>query len=210
MAVGQDQSTNLATRGAGRRYPLGLPAGSVRALLALLVVAVAVVQTGRGQPLPEVWSETVMIVLAHYFGTRRFLNLPGALIRRLEQEGYLEEEPQPLYLPRRSVRMLLIAAFVGLAIYLYGQQRLFSTEGMSLLGLVFAYFLGLLARAVLAWWTRRRGRPPAPWWADLQAGVVLVALGVTAAAYLLDRPHWLPRQWQNASLALVLFYFGSR
>jgi hypothetical protein len=55
---------------AGNRPPLGLPSGSIRAALALLIAAVVVVQMARGQEVELLWTETLMIVLAHYFGSR--------------------------------------------------------------------------------------------------------------------------------------------
>src|SRR5262249_36360605 len=55
-----------------RRPPLGLPNGSVRALLTLLIVAVVFVQVARGHQIEALWTETLMIALAHYFTSRRF------------------------------------------------------------------------------------------------------------------------------------------
>jgi hypothetical protein len=48
------------------------------------------------------------------------------------------------------------------------------------------------------------------WWEDVKATVVLLALFYTAGAYLLDRSDLVPHHLRNATLGLVLFYFGSR
>jgi hypothetical protein len=181
------------------RQPLGLPGGSVRALLTLLIVAVVIVQVGRGLAVELLWTETLMIALAHYFTSRRFINLPPEMIRRLTEEGQLEPEAHPLFLPRHSIRAILILAFVGLAVYLYQQNRLFQSESLSILGVVFAYLLGIVARI-----RGIRG------WEDYKALVVLLVLACTAGAYLLDRPDLLPRLMRDITLGLVLFYFGSR
>ncbi len=192
------------------RPPLGLPNGSVRALLTLLVVAVVIVEVGRGQEVGPLWTETLMIVLAHYFTSRRFVNLSPEVLRRLEAEGHLDAESNPLHLPRHSIRILLIAAFVGLAVYLYRGDRLFQVQPLSLLGVVFAYLLGVSARGIWAW--RYRGRPAksSRGWEDFKAIVVLAVLLYTAGAYLLDRADLVPHHLLNATLGLVLFYFGSR
>src|ERR1700735_2527269 len=58
---------------AKKRPPLGMPPGSVRALLCLMIVAFLVIQTARGVRVDVVWSEALMIMLAHYFPTRRFV-----------------------------------------------------------------------------------------------------------------------------------------
>ncbi len=179
--------------------PLGLPRGSVRALLTLLVVAVVIAQLVRGQEVEPLWTATLMIALAHYFTSRRPLNLPPDVIRRLAAEGHVEMEANPLFLPRYSIRVILVLAFVGLAVYLYRQNRLFEPQALSVLGVVFAYFLGVVLRF---------GRFRV--WKDLKAVVVLLVLLYTAGAYLANRPDFVPYQLRDITLGLVLFYCGSR
>ncbi len=181
------------------RPPLGLPYGSVRALLTLLIVAVVIVQIGRGREVELLWTETLMIALAHYFTSRRFIKLPPEVIRRLTDEGQIEAEARPLYLPRYSIRAILILAFVGLAVYLYRQDRLFQSQAVSILGVVFAYLLGMVARM-----RNVRG------WEDLKAIVVLLVLLCTAVPSLMDRGDLVPHRLRDITLGLVLFYFGSR
>ena len=192
------------------RPPLGLPSGSVRALLTLLIVAVVVTQVVRGREVEPLWTETLLIALAHYFTSRRFINLAPDVMRRLEAEGRVETEAHPLYLPRHTIRAVLILAFVGFAVYLYRENQLFQHPALSLLGVVFAYLLGVLARAILAWWTKGRKTNTIQWWEDVKATVVLLAMLFTAGAYLLDQTELVPHQVRNATLGLVLFYFGSR
>src|SRR6187549_3903244 len=93
--------------------PLGLPVGSVRAMLTLFIVAVVTVSVARGQDLDLIWTETLLIAMAHYFTSRRFVALPPEVLKRIQKEGILDHEKQPLYLPRHSIRFLILAAFVG-------------------------------------------------------------------------------------------------
>lgn len=181
------------------RPPLGLPSGSVRALLTLLIVAVVIVQMIRGKDVELLWTETLMIALAHYFTSRRFIKLPPDMIRRLTEEGRIESESYPLYLPRWSIRGILILSFLGLAVYLYWDDRLWQSQTLSILGVVFAYLLGVVARIRAV-----------PGWEDLKAAIVLLVLATTAGAYLLDHADLVPRQLRDITLGLVLFYFGSR
>ena len=192
------------------RPPLGLPRGSVRAILTLLTVAVVVVQVIRDKEVENLWVETLMIVLAYYFTSRRFIHLPAEVIQRLEAEGHVEHEGNPLYLPRHSIRVSLFLTFVGLAIYLYREGRMLEPQALSILGVVFAFLLGVIASAILAWWTKGKQPKVIVWWEDLKAGVVLLVLIVTATAYFLDMSDDLPRHLRSATLGLVLFYFGSR
>jgi hypothetical protein len=192
------------------RPPLGLPSGSVRALLTLLIVAVIIVRVARGQEVEPLWTETLMIALAHYFTSRRFIYLSPDVMRRLEAEGHIEMEAHPLWLPRHSIRAILMLAFLGLAVYLYQEDRLFQRSALSILGVVLAYLLGVLARPVLAWWTGGRGKRAFQAWEDLKAAIVLLVLIFVAVAYLLDQVALVPHQVRNATLGMVLFYFGSR
>ena len=105
------------------RYPLGLPSGSVRALLTLLVLLVIAVQMLSGEEMSPLWVETLLITLAHYFTSRRFGNLPTDVIHNLEKSGHLEPETTPLYLPRHSIRIIIVFTFVTV-----GALSLFSNQ----------------------------------------------------------------------------------
>jgi magnesium-transporting ATPase (P-type) len=192
------------------RPPLGLPSGSVRAYLTLLVIAVIVMEAIRGRRLDLVWSETLMIVLAHYFTSRRLIDLPADVMQRLQAEGHIDRETNPLYMPRHSIRTIIVLAFVGLALYLYHAERINDPNVQPILVTVFAYMVGVIARSFWKWWSRFRPVKRVMWWEDSKAAVVMVAMALTAAAYLIDRPDLLPHQVNTLTLGLVLFYFGSR
>jgi len=178
--------------------------------LALLIVTVVITQVVRGRQVEPLWTETLMIALAHYFTSRRFINLAPDVMRRLEAEGYVEAESNPLYLPRHSIRTMLVLAFVGLTAYLYRENRLLEFRALSILGVVFAYLLGIVARALRMWATKGRHTPTLRGWEDFKAAVVLLLLAYAAGATLLDRAEFVPAMLRNTTLGLVLFYFGSR
>jgi hypothetical protein len=192
------------------RPPLGLPNGSVRALLTLLIVAVVITQVARGHGVSTLWTETLMIALAHYFSTRRFIKLAPELIHQLEAAGAVETELHPLFLPNRSIRIIIFAAFAGLAVYLYAQGRLFESQALSILGVVAAYFFGTIARMALHWWTKGKQTHAVRGWQDIKALAVIGLLAYTAGDYLLNPGHPPSTALRNTTLGLVLFYFGSR
>ena len=200
----------MASVGTDRRSPLGLPSGSIRALLTLVIVAVVAAEVARGRAVATLWTETLMIALAHYFSTRRFIQLPADAARRLEEEGLLEREANPLYIPRHSIRTIVVATFMGLAVYLYQQGRLFEPGALSILGTVSAYFIGVIVRGASMWWTKGRTTLVSHRWDDAKAVVVMAVMAVTAGAFLLDRHDLIPVPARHATLGLVLFYFGSR
>ena len=190
--------------------PLGLPTGSVRALLTLIVVAVVVTKFALGRTLDELWIETLLIALAHYFTSRRFVSLSPAVLQRLENEGVIEKERQPLYLPRNSIRTIIVGAFVGLGIYLFREGRLFELQSVALLSMVFAYLLGTIVRGVSSWLTRRRALPSSGTWGDIRAVIVLGAmLTVAVPEFMFAEPLFSPLV-HRVALGLTLFYFGSR
>lgn len=194
--------------------PLGLPVGSVRALLTIIVMAVVGSRLARGLTVDALWIQTLLIALAHYFTSRRFVSLTPEALSRLEQEGLIEQERHPLFLPRNSIRTLIVLSFLGLAAYLYRERqnldRQALTQAVSLLGIVFAYLLGALARTVGGWFRRRRSAPASGTWGDIKAMTVLIVLVLAAIPEFLNQPLGLPEVFHQIALALMLFYYGSR
>ncbi|MEX0714997.1 MAG: hypothetical protein WD066_00340 [Planctomycetaceae bacterium] len=199
-------------RAKSRRAPLGMPAGSVRALLTLIIVGVVVVRTIRELPMGLLLAETLMVALAHYFTSRRLVKLPAAVKTQLEAEGLLDRDERPLYLPRNSVRVLIVGAFVGTAAYMAWSERLMAPEALATLGIVLAYFLGLAATGVMEWWAKKHPArdETVVLWEDAKAAVVLLVTVAFAVANLAGAADGLPPWATNATFALILFYFGSR
>ncbi len=194
-----------------RRPPLGLPPGSVRALLSLMVVSAVITETVRGHPLDVPLAESLMIVLALYFSARRVVNVSPDIREQLEQQGQIAPEQHPLYLPRFSIRVIILLSFAGAAAYLYQHGQLFTSEAFSSIGLVAAYFVGIILRPVgglLLRWRFPQGL--IDWFADLRALIVLGATGTLTACYWLDRHNVLPDWARSGTLDLLLFYFGAR
>lgn len=187
--------------------PLGLPSGSVRALLTLITVAVVVSNLAHGVKPDALWIGTLLVALAHYFASRRAVVLPPDVIARLESEGVLRRERNPLFLPRHSIRAIIVLAFAGLAVYLYREGKLLEPAPLSVLGIVSAYLLGALVRGVTGWLNRRRTQ--SRFWGDARATIVLVAMVLAAIPELLQVPVPIPHLHEIA-LYLMLFYFGSR
>lgn len=200
------------------RGALGLPSGSVRAILTLMTVAFIVVQTARGEKIGLLWFESLMIVLAHYFASRRLVHMSPELRERLTREGVLEAEPNPLYLPRYTLRLLIIGAFLGLAAHLWRVGRLLDPVAIAVFIAVGAYFLGVIFHSVMAWWRRLRGRDKAAahgtatWFDDIRAGVTLAAMAVVVVLHVTGLHVHVPYgdKLEALPLALMLFYFGSR
>jgi hypothetical protein len=198
-----------------RLHAFGWPAGSVRALLALVVFGAiwAFLVRRPDQEVPEYLKDLLFIILGHYFAVRG-------------RSGSDEEPgPSPLYLPRGSVRLILVAGFVGSAVLLYRQGQLLAIEknpAVVTLLLVSGFLLGVVLRQVRAIVLGGERRLPR----FIEDARALVSLA--AAAFLVvvvwDRLRPGPPQWSldeiklglgriglpHVAAAVVGFYFGSR
>ncbi|HEY7156100.1 MAG TPA: hypothetical protein VH575_19200, partial [Gemmataceae bacterium] len=203
------------------RHALGLPAGSIRALLALSVLGLLWLLAlqplpGHGHSLGEVRLPTVfmdlqilmVLILAHFFAAH------GHSIRAGGAGS------SPLHLPRGSVRFLLLAGYLGLAAFLYHTQPKFEYPSTSafllLLVLVSGFFLGHLLTASIR--TLSGGILPY-WFQDVEAWVALLAvvcMGILLVIQLFVNPSVPLEQRLDLPIveavlaALVGFYFGAR
>jgi hypothetical protein len=194
------------------RHALGLPAGSVRAILALAVL-----------------GSLVLIVLFHrqdvkgvdslyvYLWGALFLIMANYFTMRTHWSG---EGPQPLGLPRGAVRFFLVAGLAALVIWLWQTNSLFDNtprlpSGIFILvpgGFLLGWFVGRIAHALF------QDNVP-PWYQDIQAWVAIVAMGILIIVMLLVmfiNPGMSPEKqidtttWDGVLVAIVSFYFGAR
>jgi hypothetical protein len=205
-----------------RRHALGLPAGSIRALLALSVLGLLwllVLRPLPGQaepagkiklPLVFVYLQLLMVlILAHFFTAHGGSIHPG------------RSERSPLGLPRGSVRFILLAGYLGLTYYLYRTNPDFTFpptgEFFRLLALLLTgFFIGHILTAVVS---RASGGALPFWFQDIQAWVALLALlalGIISLVQLfinpsLDESQRIDVPTVEAFLAATVgFYFGAR
>ena len=192
------------------RPPLGLPTVSVRAVLTLLILAVVVHEIVLGRLVAVIWTETLVIALAYYFTYRRFVSLPREVITRLEQEGALPREPNPLGLPRHSIRILIILTIGALGAYLYREHRLLEPQVITIFGTALCYLLGVFTGAFTSWWSKGSKTLATHFWGDIKAVAVLLTVAATASLHFLSGPDAAPIWLETTTVGLVLFYFGSR
>lgn len=194
------------------RHPLRLPRGSIRALLTWMIfgiVAWDVTRPGEGdKALNVLWSECLIIAMAGYFTSRRFVSLPRDVLDRLEAEGRLAQDRSIFHGP--GMRLLLVGAFVALGVYLYREDRLYESKATQVLGLASAFLLGAVTRPVLAWLFRSGGGKWGDLWEDAKAVSALVAVLICGIIHLVEGPAALPQWATSLTVWLVLFYFGSR
>lgn len=195
-----------------RRWVLGLPPGSIRAILTLMTVGFIVVQTARGERVSLLWFESLMIVLAHYFAHRRFVPISPQMLELLKDEELVEDDARPLHMPRHSLRTIIVLSFAALAAYLHQMGRLFDPVSVPVFVTVGSYFLGIAFGAFGEWWMRGKPSKGVSWFDDVRALVTVIAIAFTIVVQLLGWEHRIPygEKLEVLPLALMLFYFGSR
>src|SRR4051812_1041118 len=136
-----------------RLHALGLPAGSIRALLAILVFGTiwGLLALRPAREVPDFLRDLLFIILGHYFASRRRVD-------RGDEPG-----PSPLFLPKGSIRLLLVGGCVGVAALLYSRGQLTTPgrhQGVVTLWLVGGFLLGVALHAVSGWVLGEGRRPP--------------------------------------------------
>ena len=198
------------TQPAVRRHALGMPEGSVRSILALLVVLLVcavMLVPGRKELLPPYLLYLMFLILGHFFAAMK------------------HHDPQqraPLYLPRTLLKLAIIGA-LGATIFwkLYYQPEDLKEKWMASLDLVKeqwfmplllmgGFFLGVILRMVV-------GHNPPVWAQDFEAWVALIAVAglfIMALYHLVIAPsiNEPPSMagFEGFLAAIIAFYFGAR
>jgi hypothetical protein len=201
-----------------RLHALGLPAGSVRALLAVLIFGTTwgLLVVRPNQEVPDFIRDLLFIIMGHYFAVRR-------------RFGPAEEPgPPPLYLPRGSVRLLLVAGSAAVAVLLFQRGRLTAVDdnpGVVTLLLIGGFLAGVAINTLATWWNERGHHTPRIV-EDLRALIAMAAAGAlvilvwnhvvvlfptdSVDTLLSSRIHLGRLGVEHVLAAVVGFYFGSR
>jgi hypothetical protein len=165
------------------------------------------------QEVPEYLRDLLFIILGHYFAVRS------------RHGADADTGPPPLYLPRGSVRFILIAGFVVTAALLYRRGTPLAVgknPAVATIFLALGFMLGVLVQHL---WAKvmGTGRPLPRFLEDLRAFVSLAA-SVFLVVLIWDQFAPQPLQWglekidlglgkiglPHVTAAIVGFYFGSR
>ncbi|MHA1682980.1 MAG: LapA family protein [Promethearchaeota archaeon] len=135
----------LHSTGEVKGEPLGLPKGSVRAIITLLVISFPYGYLIKGTEPPSLIINAIFILITFYFTSRK--KKDNKVNRIFDDLRNVEDESrwQPLYLPRYSVRIILVLLIVGmLTLNFYGPQFPFQTTNTmsDILFMILAFFFG--------------------------------------------------------------------
>jgi hypothetical protein len=180
---------------------LGMPAGSIRALLALIVFGGIWYWMGRSpdRPIPQFMRDLLFVILGHYFAARQAAKSDGG--------------PSPLWLPKGTIRLTLVGGFVVVAVIIARGHGLRANDAWVTLTLVGGFMLGVLTATLLRGRRIPRVVEDARALVSLAAGVALVGLVLGAWQVPAD---WNVQQYlvtirpEEVLAAVVGFYFGSK
>ncbi|MGE0193170.1 MAG: hypothetical protein AB7T63_14135 [Planctomycetota bacterium] len=187
--------------------PLGLPVGSVRALLLLGLSARAVLDLrSDGEVAP--WLLTALAIAASaYFASRSAMNASRGALQASAAGDAAGTRRHPLGLPAGSVRFLFLAA-LAYGGWLWWQGHEDAAARMPVVWVAGAFVLGILVR-----WLMVRLRPEdvgARFFDHLLALIALISV-VGLVALAVTRRDASVSDWVQPLLAaVVVHYFGSR
>jgi len=199
-----------ATTSVPVKPPLGLPAGSVRATLAVILSATLWTSILRGQAPEPILVDSALLVVAFYFGVRSTAPLVPAAAPAPAPEA--PKVRQPLYLPRGWVRAILAGGFLVVIGYVVIRDGTMPQALVLILQVIVSYAIGwgisrvLLRRARLGKELGRGARVA-------RNAMSVAAIGVTAGAswaILAGQFDLVPEYLRNGLAWTIAFYFGSR
>jgi len=136
-------------------YPLGMPRGTVRAIITIMVIAFPFNYLLIGQEIPSMITNSIFILVAFYFEARKGEQHKIKLIKSIKNPEKIAElerkEKKPLYLPKYSVRSILVVLLVIIVITnFYGPNVQFEITNtlLDILVIIFFYFVGSIFRTI--------------------------------------------------------------
>jgi len=178
--------------------PLGLPKGSIRALVALAMAGVCLAIVAQGGDIPGSLASLLLTIIAFYFGYR---GKGASLIDRVYDPAARRE--LPLYLPAGLIRTLLIAACAMTAYLLLRADRVLGVP-------MHLEFLFILAGLIAGHYFGKVVRGASPGVGHLKAVVALALAAVLAWVFVTGRHLSMPPHVVMLLCATISFYYGSR
>ncbi len=187
--------------------PLRLPHGSVRGMLSvflLITFGVLLLRNGAAPAVPQVFANSVVVVLAFYFGSRH-----------APPSGQPASPGTAAAPPPRLLRGLLVVGFAGLALWFLVPNPSIAALPAELLQ-IWEVLAGYLVGMTVSWYVHRHvherlsSRRLATLFRDASAGGVLLLTAVICAVYILDLTGSLAGRLEQVLSLVITYYFGAR
>ena len=178
--------------------PLGLPPGSVRALLVVMLTLTLWYLVILERIVPDFLTDTAFLAILFYFGERSV------------NEGMGTAKRQPLYMPRGVVRGLIVGGFFLVYGYQWLLGRLIPPILTSIVDILAGYSVGV-AVSLAARASARNARPGVlATFGHARALLTLVGVAFICTIAVTGQDALVPPTFITVLDLLVAFYFGSR
>lgn len=190
-------------------YPLGLPKGTVRATLTILLSFDLFLLTLEDRPFADQVASIVLVALAFYFGGRmraRGLVIPREPTTRADRAWGM---------PSGTIRSILVLFFVGQAVYLQSIGKPLPSYFIDIATIILGFLFGRTFNRIKIWFRRRRGVEEE----RLNKTSLIEHLNAVAAISVVSftfyntifRPDFqFLEEWINAAAIYLGFYYGER
>jgi hypothetical protein len=191
---------NMADRGKGE--PLGLPRGSVRAILIMTISLICWILFIFGRDVPNYLLNLVLIMVGYYFAFR------GAPLTYCgSSAGNGKDTKNPLHLPKGVVRWIVVGGFLISMVVLLAAGRMSNDAYMEFSIILVGLVLGYISRKARVSWLKIE----TPSWIRHTKAVLLISIAIFLFVLFMGG-------WENGidpllirlSMATIGFYFGSR
>jgi len=144
-------------------YPLGMPRGTVRAIITLMVVSFPFTYIIANSQIPSEIVNTIFILVAFYFEARKGEDNRLKIIEEVKDTKEVSEEKRktkkPLYLPRYTVRiflMMLLIVFYLIDIFVQQISLELTNTLVDILVIAILYFIGTFFRALVQLFQKKK------------------------------------------------------
>ena len=137
-------------------HPLGMPRGTVRAIITLMVVSFPFTYIIANRQIPSEIVNTIFFLVAFYFEARKGEDSRLKIIEGVKDTDEVSEEKRrtkkPLYLPKYSVRillMILLIVFYLIDVFVQPISLELTNTLIDILVIAVLYFIGTFFRALV-------------------------------------------------------------
>ena len=136
-------------------YPLGMPRGTIRAIITIMVVSFPFTYIFYNTQIPSEIVNTIFILVAFYFEARKGadsrLKIIGEIINPEKVFEEKRKAKKPLYLPRYTVRislMIFLIVFYLIDLFIQNISLELTNTLIDILVIAILYFIGTFFRAI--------------------------------------------------------------
>jgi H+/gluconate symporter-like permease len=185
--------------------PLGMPRGTVRALMTVMLVAFPLGYIIRGVAIPGLIINIIFVVVAFYFEARRSEHEKlKQIVDEIKASDLVvtdvRKPKKPLYLPKYSVRFLLVAILVITQILIIVQNVSFEITNTlaDVLIIIILFIIGASFRSVLKAREKKKFKHKI---ANMDASLSDVQI---IEKLMLEEPSWWKKTGKNVLSLIVL------